>query len=157
MEIAVKAVVTVDFKEMELSVGSKVQWGVLAMHFLIPAGGGEPDAGVAGCHAAAERHWTCSGGRTPTRSAPQPDELADLPALEGEADAVSGTTTNLLFVFDANEPANPELYSGNCADATYSLALETASEEPIEEAGPAGGEIGSIVVGRVAEFSEFVA
>jgi len=64
---------------------------------------------------------------------PQPGEFAELPAFEGEADAVSGTGTNLLFVFDVDAPLNPELYGGICADVTYAFALETAPEDPIRD------------------------
>ncbi len=128
-ESDVKAVVTVDFKEMDRS-GSEVQWGVLRIRFLIPAGGGEPERvwlDATQRLSPGERFWLTHADP----DNPQPGEFAELPAFEGEADAVSGTNTNLLFVFDVDAPLNPELYGGNVADTSFSLALETTPEVPI--------------------------
>jgi len=132
-ESDVKAVVTVDFKEMDRS-GSDVQWGVLRIRFLLPAGGGEPERvwlDATQRLSPGERFWVSHADPDD----PQPGEFAELPAFEGEADAVSGTETNLLFVFDVDAPLNPELYGGVCVDATYSFALATEPEEPIREGG----------------------
>lgn len=120
LEVSVKVV------EYDRS-GNAIQWAVEWIEFRIP---GDPDQVWADTtpRTAPEDLWWAEHADLDN---PLASELADLPPLEGTADAVFGTTTDLLFSFDANAPANPNLYGGNVADATYSLALVTEPEEPI--------------------------